>query len=322
MTALAIVVPTFASGTGSAAAAAKSSKSLTTVTLEIPNVGATFLPFFLGIQDGIYKKYGINLTIDSAISPPLAVQSILSGKLDFMAAIGTAGSAGLHGEPMRVYDVTADGIDFVMLAGKGITKMSELAGKTIVGESATAQINLMEALMLKHAGITPNAVSFVNVTGGDAARAALVLAGKAQGVTAEYNNALTEEGQGLHIIGNTSFVLEPFTGLATSTTFANSHKSLVKAMIEATTKATNIARTNGAKAVKVLRSKPLTTSAANAKKVWKYLKNEWLSGPVPPKAAVDNQLAAWKTQYKLTSTPTMDKSFDFSIAKSVTKKKG
>jgi len=35
-------------------------------------------------------KYGINLTINDSINPPLAVQAILGGKLGFMSAIGTA----------------------------------------------------------------------------------------------------------------------------------------------------------------------------------------------------------------------------------------
>jgi ABC-type nitrate/sulfonate/bicarbonate transport system substrate-binding protein len=298
----------------SAPTSPKSPVTLTNVSLEIPNPGASFLPFYLGKAEGIYKKYGINLTIDDTIAPPLAVQSILGGSLDFMAAIGTAGSAGIEGRPMRVYDVVADGIDFVMIGGKGVTKMSQLRGATIVGESAVSQTNLMETLMLEHAGVPVSSVHFVNITGGDAARSALVQAGKAQAVSVEITGAIPLEHQGYRIISNTNFVLEPFTGLATSTSFASSHKQLMQNMVDATTQATKIVKTNEPETVKVLEQAPLSLSKSNAEAVWKYMQTEWISSPKPSTKAINNQLAAWVAQYKLSSTPAADEAFDWTYA--------
>jgi ABC-type nitrate/sulfonate/bicarbonate transport system substrate-binding protein len=285
---------------------------LQTVTLEIPNVGATFSPFYLGIQDGIYQKDGINLKIETSITPPLAVDAIQGGSLDMMSAIGTAGSAGVNGQSLRVYDVMADHIDFVMIGAKGITRMSQLAGKTVVGESATSETNLIETLMLEHANVNPSSVSVVNVTGGDAARAALVEAGKAQGVSVEITGALTLEAKGYKVISNSNFVLEPFTGLATSQSFASGHAQLMKEMLAATTAATNVVRTNEAKTTAVLEAAPYSLSASNAKSVWKYVSTEWTTDGRPSTAAVDNQLVAWQKQYKLATKPVASKAFDFS----------
>lgn len=282
------------------------------MSLEIPNPGAAFLPFYLGKEDGIYKKYGINLTIDPNINPPLAVQAILGGSLDFMAAIGTAGSAGIQGRPMRVYDVVADGIDFVMVGAKGVTSMSQLRGGTVVGESAVSQTNLMETLMLQHSGVPVSSVQFINITGGDAARSALVEAGKARAVSVEITGALPLERAGLHVIGNTKFVLQPFTGLGTSKSFASSHKQLMKNMIAATTAATKIVKTNEAETVKALEAAPISLSAPDAKTVFKYLQGEWITSPKPPAKAIDNQISAWVSQYKLSSRPSVGEAFDFS----------
>jgi NitT/TauT family transport system substrate-binding protein len=295
------------------ASGTKSAGTLTNVSLEVPNPGAAFLPFYLGKEEGIYRKYGINLTIDTSIAPPLAVQAILGGTLDFMSAIGTAGSAGIEGRPMRVYDVVADGIDFVLVGAKDITSISQLRGGTIVGESAVSQTNLMETLMLEHSGVPVSSVHFVNITGGDAARSALVQAGKAQAVSVEITGALPLERAGLHAIANTSFVLEPFTGLATSQSFASSHKQLMRNMIAATTQATKIVKTNEATTVKVLEAAPLSLPKEDAKTVWKYLQDEWITSPRPPAKAIDNQISAWVKQYKLTSRPSPDEAFDFSF---------
>jgi NitT/TauT family transport system substrate-binding protein len=306
-----------ACGSSPASTSPSSSKSpatLTNVTLEVPNPGASFLPFYLGKEEGIYKKFGINLTIDDSIAPPLAVDSILGGSLDFMAAIGTAGSAGIEGRPMRVFDVVADHIDFVMIGAKGITSMSQLRGATIVGESATSQTNLMETLMLEHAGVPVSSVHFVNITGGDAARAALVQAGKAQAVSVEITGAIPLEHEGYRVLSNTNFVLEPFTGLATSTSFASSHKQLMQNMIDATTQATQIVKTDEAKAVKALEQAPLSLSKSNGQAVWKYMQSEWITSPRPPAKAINNQIAAWVTQYKLTAKPPADEAFDWAYA--------
>jgi ABC-type nitrate/sulfonate/bicarbonate transport system substrate-binding protein len=312
-TAAVVVIACLAACSSSPAPASGTrAKTLTDVSLEVPNPGAAFLPFYLGKEEGIYKKYGINLTIDDTIAPPLAVQAILGGSLDFMSAIGTAGSAGIEGRPMRVYDVVADGIDFVMVGAKGITSMSQLRGATIVGESAVSQTNLMETLMLQHAGVPVSSVHFVNITGGDAARSALVEAGKAQAVSVEITGALPLERAGLRVIGNTNFVLEPFTGLATSDSFASSHKQLMRNMIAATTEATKIVKTNEAETAKALEAAPISLSKGDAKTVWKYLQGEWITSPKPPAKAINNQIEAWVQQYKLTSKPSADEAFDFS----------
>jgi hypothetical protein len=48
--------------------------------------------------------------------------------------------------------------------------------------------------------------------------------------------------------------------------------------------------------------------------VWKYLQTEWISSPKPSTKAINNQLAAWVAQYKLSSTPAADEAFDWTYA--------
>lgn len=305
---------------GSSASSSAKATHLQNVSLEYPNPGAAFLPFFVGKEDGIYKKYGIDLHLTHALPPPLAVSAILSGKLDFMSAIGSAGSAGIDGRPMRVYDVVASHLDFVMVAGPGITSVSQLSGKVIAGESAVSEANLIEKLMLQHAGVPVSSVKFDNITGGDFPRADLVLAGKAQATVVEIASAEVLAKKGLHIIANAQFIEDPFTGLATSTTFADSHKQLMKSMIKATTEATNIVRTDESKTLKAFDQPPLDAlhlSVSEQRKVWKYVQSEWSSSPIPPTVAVQNQLSQWQSIYKLKTLPPASKAFDFSFARAV-----
>jgi len=291
------------------AAPASAPSHLTTVTLEIPNPGAAFTPFYVGQALGIYKHYGINLKLIH-MAPPLAVQAILSGKLDFMSAIGSAARSAEEGEPMRIVEVVANHLDFVLVGAKGITHVSQLRNQTVVGESAVGEANLIESMILKQHGLPPGTYKVVNVEGGDAARAALVEAGKAQATVVEFTGAIPLQKKGFPILATASKILQPFTGLATSLSFLHAHPGLTRRMVIATIEATRVTRDDEAKTVPVL-MKTFHMSKQDASTLWKDLDNEWGHGGRPNPVAIQNEMKADQAALKLSHPPKPSQVFDF-----------
>jgi NitT/TauT family transport system substrate-binding protein len=299
------------SGTTSSAPAA--AKTLTTVTLEMSTAaGIVYVPYYLGIEQGIYKKYGIKLDIE-LIDPTTAVDLIRSGGLDFMSATGSAQASSLKGFRIPTYEVESVSQIFDMIGGPGITKMSQLKGKVIVGESAVSAANVWENTVLAHYGISPGSVSVVNIQGGDASRIAYVKAGKAAATAVTPIEALELEKLGLRILstGNFPSAEQAAGGFATSVSFADSHKTLMKDMAAATVVATRDVTDNPRLAEETLERAPYDTPKSEAPGVWKLLRSQYVPTGKPPQVAITNLLEALKTEYKLSSVPKESYLFDF-----------
>ena len=295
------------SGVGSAGASQKSAKgkALTTVTMELPTrAGVSYVPNYLGIEDGIYKKHGIQLKLET-ITPTVAVPLILSGGLDFMAATGSAQSSSLRGQAIPTYEVEGKSQFFTLVGAPGITSISQLKGKTIVGESAVSAANTWEITVLKHYGISTTQVSYVNIAGGDAPRIAYVTAGKgaATAVTPVESILMQKEGMKVLSTGNFPATEQAAGGFATSPAFANSHKKLMKNLAAATVEATKIVATTKKKAEKVLESTPYDVAKANVAKLFARLKPTWVTTGKPPQVAITNLLQTLKAEFKLSTTP-------------------
>jgi ABC-type nitrate/sulfonate/bicarbonate transport system substrate-binding protein len=301
-----------ACGSGSSPSSAAANK-LTTVTVEIPTAnGIVYVPYYLGIQDGIYKKYRIDLKLET-ITPTTAVDLIRSGGLDFMSATGSAQASSIKGFQMPTYVVQSISQIYDLIGGPGITKMSQLKGKVIVGESAVSATNVWEQTVLAHYGIPASSVSVINIPGGNTSRIAYVKAGKAAATAVTPIEALQLEKEGMHLlsIGNFPSVEQAAGGLATSVSFANSHKALMKNIVAATVEATKDVRENSKLAEATLERAPYDTPKSEVKAVWKLLASNYVATGKPPQVAITNLLEALKTQYQLSSAPKESYLFDW-----------
>lgn len=272
--------------------------------MELPTLsGLTYLPYYVGTKYGIFKKYGIKLTMQ-LIKSTVAVDLIKSGQLDMMTATGSAESSSVHGYKLPTY--VAQGIrqDFALVAGQGITSVSQLKGKVIIGESAISAANQWEKVVLQHFGIGATQVSFVTA-GTDAPRIAYLEANKGAATVVTTAEGLTLQSKGFKILTYGDFPETELVagGFATSPTWVKAHKALAKNFVKATIESTNLVSSSESKSVAVLEAKPFTVPASYAKTLWKAIKPNWTLKGKPPQVAITNQLKALQQQYTLPSPP-------------------
>lgn len=124
-------------------------------------------PFYLGVQKGLYKQNGIDLTIGEGQGSARAVQIVASGGDTFGLADGSSIIAGAtKGAPVRAVMgiMNSSPYGIILRRDSGITTVQGLAGKTLAGTTGEAGLVIFPAI-LKHNNMAPDAVSFLRVDG-------------------------------------------------------------------------------------------------------------------------------------------------------------
>jgi NitT/TauT family transport system substrate-binding protein len=123
--------------------------------------------FALALQEGIYKKAGLDVTIIKGQGSGVTAQLVASGKADIAYADALAVMQLIaKGAPMKVvstiYQSNPNAV--TMLASSGLKSMAQLKGKSVAvptGQSQTAMI----PILLKANGLSESDVNLVNMPG-------------------------------------------------------------------------------------------------------------------------------------------------------------
>lgn len=139
-------------------------------------------PLYYGQQQGIFGKYGIDLTIKPGQGSTKTVQAVGSGQVDYGWADTPAVLANVDkGVPVKSLGVFLQTTPSSVQVYKdsGITQPSDLAGKTIAVSAGDAPTTMFPTY-LKMAGVDPSAVKTQNLD--PAGKIAAVLSGKVDGL--------------------------------------------------------------------------------------------------------------------------------------------
>ncbi|MBS0562403.1 MAG: ABC transporter substrate-binding protein, partial [Proteobacteria bacterium] len=157
-------------------------------------------PFYLGVEKGIYRKHGIDLTVAEGAGSGRAVQTVATGSDTFGLADGGSIIAGASkGAPVQAVMGIMDTSPYAVIvrADSGITDAKGLAGKTIAATTGEAGLNIFPAI-LKRNNMPDDAVKFLRVDG--AAKLVAILENRAVGILGGLENqALILPQRGLKV---------------------------------------------------------------------------------------------------------------------------
>ena len=125
-----------------AAASAQQKPKLRPLRIALPAHSVSATAVYVARRLGIFERYGFDAQI-LVLEPRAALAAMLTGDLDFYAAVGTVGRAALTGVPVRVVLVALNRSDLVLLASKDITTVEQLRGKALGGYTAQASVNVI-----------------------------------------------------------------------------------------------------------------------------------------------------------------------------------
>jgi len=102
------------------AASAQQKPKLRPLRIALPAHSVSATAVYVARSLGIFERYGFDPQI-LVLEPRAALAAMLTGDLDFYAAVGTVGRAALTGVPVRVVVIALNRSDLVLLASKEIT---------------------------------------------------------------------------------------------------------------------------------------------------------------------------------------------------------
>ena len=238
------------SSSGGTAASGSTTTNMTFMTDF--NAGGLYAPLVYGIDSGIYKAAGINLTIQYGKGSSITASSIAQGQATVgdvsLASLATAVGKGAKVEAVGMFTGTAEFGIFVPRSS-GITTVAGLKGKTLIQSSGGAVSQLLPVVLQKN-GLSASDVKIVTV--GTTAALSSYEDGQADGLAYGIPNAdpTVQKTRASTVLSySENGAAEPGYGLTFADSYVKSNPNLVRAFLTATYKSIAGALQNGSTAV-------------------------------------------------------------------------
>ncbi|MDP2727744.1 MAG: ABC transporter substrate-binding protein [Dehalococcoidia bacterium] len=132
-----------------------SPRPLEKIKIQVPTLGVSFLPAYVGKEKGIFREEGLDPEI-LEIKASLGIPALLKGEIDYTHLLEPSLKAALLGEPVRVVMVQKVKTAWHVILGGGLTSMQQVKGKA-VGISTKASANEYACRKgLNHLGLDPD----------------------------------------------------------------------------------------------------------------------------------------------------------------------
>jgi ABC-type nitrate/sulfonate/bicarbonate transport system substrate-binding protein len=212
------------------------------IRIAMPSKSLTFLNYYLADKFGLFKSEGLEASLPVG-KADVQLTAVVTGEMDYIAAIGTALRGAASGLPVKALMFTLDKPLFHMMVRPEIKRLQDLKGKAVavtaiaatdaVGARAMAKaagMNADQDLVYLSAGSTANA--FAMLQGGTAAAALLSI---------PFN--LKAEEMGYRSLGNVADYLHTaLAGLAAADAKIKNNPAQVKRTIRASLRGMDFAR--------------------------------------------------------------------------------
>jgi NitT/TauT family transport system substrate-binding protein len=217
-------------------------------------------PFYYGVQEGIFAKHGIDLTIKAGQGSTKTAQAAGSNQTDFgwadtPAVVSNIGK-GVKIKSVGVFLQTTPSAVQVY-ADSGITKPADLAGKTIAVSAGDAPTTTFP-IYLEKAGVPADQVKQQSLDA--AGKVAAMLSGKVDGLIGFAHDQgptiANKSGRDMRYLRYSDVGLNFYSnGLIANNGMIESSPELVQAMVDATSEAFTAAAANPEAAVAAMEGK-------------------------------------------------------------------
>lgn len=225
------------------------------VILANPSDSTSFLPLYVGIEQGLFRREGLDLKM-LVMRPDLGIAGLLNGEIDFVSTIGSIARAAAGGAAVRVIGTINVRPPWHLMTRPEMKSIRELRGKTVITPDAgTSQLIWKKGF--KQEGLDPSTVTFVVVGGPEMNRLTALKAGSADGVvlTAPFHAQARQMGfKELSYAGDFKGLEElPNIGLGTSVKKLRDQSQQVKRMLRGTLRSMRYTRENQGESTALIR---------------------------------------------------------------------
>lgn len=262
-------------------------------------------PFYYGVEQGIFKKHGINLTIKAGQGSTKTVQAVGSGQVDF----GWADTPAVLANIDKGVKVKSAGVflqttpsSVQVFKDSGITSPADLKGRNIAVSAGDAPTTMFPTY-LKMAGVTASDVKTQNLD--PAGKIAAVLSNKVDGLIGFAHDQgptiASKSGKEMTYLRYSDVGLNYYsTGLIAPEDTLKKDPELVKKLVAATSEAFSAAEKDPAAAVKAMAGKdPQMPKDDVLLEQWKQTITLLHTDATKGKAPGVNAVSDWESTIKL-----------------------
>lgn len=254
--------------------------AMTTVTVGTSGATAAYGPIYVGAMQGIFKKHGINLQIQT-LTPNSVTAAVLSGNID-VALDGPNLAAGILTNPSAKIAATAGPTVFYIYARKGIASVQDLKGKTIAVTTPGGSLDSSVRAAITKAGMTPGVDVKIAYLQTNSAALAAAETGSVQAAGVSPPTSVQASQAGLVQLENIT-PLCPLGLAAISNHFA-ANKAVVQQFMDAWKESNALAVSSNADSNAALKQYVKITNQAQLDGSWQAYKSVWEAAPYPTDA--------------------------------------
>ncbi len=195
----------------------------------------TSAPLQYAVQQGIFKRFGLDITPTFIEGGSMLTQAIVGGSLDIAQNGYTpATAAAVQGADIVIIAGIANTLPYQLVVKTGINSAADLKGKTVGISRYGSSTDAAAEFALKHLGLTRREVNVVQL-GGASTRMAAAIAGRVDGTFEQYPDTAEMTRHGFHVLVDLNDVVKdyPNTSFVTSRAFLKKNPDIVKKFLMA-----------------------------------------------------------------------------------------
>jgi NitT/TauT family transport system substrate-binding protein len=248
--------PSAAPSTTTPSSASSPAGSGGTVALPAPEVSAVKIGYIItaadpaneiAIEDGLFTKYGVNVTVQTFTTETQETQALLAGQIDFIGNEGTSEPIGSlkTSTPLIIPFMNHDNIGDNLFTSANVKTAADLKGKSIAISTFGSSVYGEGLIFVQSLGLAPSDVTFTPI-GNDAARRAALAAGSVAGSIDDQALAsqMTAAGFNVLVLGSKMTVGLPQSALVTTQAYMQKNPNTTLAIVAALTEGMHIFLTN------------------------------------------------------------------------------
>jgi NitT/TauT family transport system substrate-binding protein len=217
------------------AAQAQQAAAPTKVRMAYDGYSMTSAPLNYAIQQGIFKRFGLDITPTFIEGGSMLTQAVVGGSLDVAQNGYTpAIAAAVQGADVVIIGGIANTLPYQLIVKSGIENAEQLKGKSVGISRYGSSTDAAADFALKHLGLTRKDVSVLQL-GGASTRMAAIIAGRVDGTFEQHPDTAELTRQGFRVLVDLNDVVRdyPNTSFVTSRAFLKSNRDTVKKFLMA-----------------------------------------------------------------------------------------
>ena len=239
--------------TAVATAAVAQDVPLTKVRMAYDGYSMTSAPLNYAVQQGIFKRFGLDITPTFIGGGSMLTQAIVGGSIDVAQNGYTpAIAAAVQAADVIIIGGIANTLPYQLVVKTAITSAAQLKGQSIGISRYGSSTDAAATFALEHLGLTRKDVNILQL-GGAATRMAAAISGQIAGTLEQYPDTSEMFPHGFHVLVDLNGLVRdyPNTAFVTTRSYLKGHPEIVKKFLMAMATAVHELKTNPETAIKL-----------------------------------------------------------------------